>query len=112
MDVEPFGIRSEVELPDKFVKEGLTFDDVLLVPDALALMDRYHVSGVPITEEGRLVGILTNRDLRFEKDISQPVSAVMTKDALVTAPIGTTLEDAEKLLHRHRIEKLPVVDEG
>jgi IMP dehydrogenase len=76
-------------------------------------MARYHVSGVPITEDGgRLVGILTNRDLRFEHDVSQPVSAVMTAEGLVTAPVGTTLEEAERLLHRHRIEKLPVVDSG
>src|SRR5438094_473173 len=200
MDVERFGIETEVALPEKFAKEGLTFDDVLLVPaesavlpnevstatrltrtialelplvsaamdtvtearmaialarlggigvlhrnlaiadqvaeidkvkrsesgmivepltlpphasvaDALALMEHYRVSGVPITDEqGRLVGILTNRDLRFEKDTSQQVSALMTSEGLVTAPVGTTLEDAERLLHRHRIEKLPVVD--
>ena len=74
-------------------------------------MEHYHVSGVPITDDGgRLVGILTNRDLRFEKDVSQPVSAVMTAEGLVTASVGTTLEEAERLLHRHRIEKLPVVD--
>ena len=74
-------------------------------------MERYHVSGVPITDEtGRLVGILTNRDLRFEKDVKQPVSAVMTSANLVTAPVGTSLADAEKLLHQYRIEKLPVVD--
>ena len=74
-------------------------------------MEHYHISGVPITDDaGRLVGILTNRDLRFEKDTTQPVSALMTAEGLVTAPVGTTLEEAEKLLHRHRIEKLPVVD--
>jgi IMP dehydrogenase len=202
MDVERFGSLSDAALPEKFAKEGLTFDDVLLVPaesavlpnevstatrltrtialelpivsaamdtvtearmaialarlgglgvlhrnlsiadhvaevdkvkrsesgmivepltlppdalvaDALALMERYRVSGVPIThEDGRLVGILTNRDLRFEKDTSQPVSALMTAKNLVTAPVGTTLEEAERLLHRHRIEKLPVVDGG
>src|SRR5579872_80821 len=201
MDVERFGSLSEVALPEKIAREGLTFDDVLLVPaesavlpndvstatrltrtivlelpivsaamdtvtearmavalareggigivhrnlsitdqvaevdkvkrsesgmivepltlppqalvaDALELMERYHVSGVPITEDGgRLVGILTNRDLRFEKDIRQPVSALMTSEGLVTAPVGTTLGEAERLLHRHRIEKLPVVDD-
>ena len=74
-------------------------------------MSHYHISGVPITDEGgRLVGILTNRDLRFEKDTTLPVSAVMTGEGLVTAPSGTTLAEAERLLHRHRIEKLPVVD--
>jgi IMP dehydrogenase len=200
MDVERLGIEPELSLPEKFAKEGLTFDDVLLVPaesavlpnavstatrltrtialniplvsaamdtvtearmaialareggigilhrnlsieeqvaevdkvkrsesglivepltlpptalvaDALALMENYRVSGVPITQDGRLVGILTNRDLRFERDTSQPVSALMTSEGLVTAPVGTTLEEAERLLHRHRIEKLPVVDE-
>ncbi|HEY3921626.1 MAG TPA: IMP dehydrogenase [Gaiellaceae bacterium] len=93
------------------IVEPLTLPPHALVSDALALMERYRVSGVPITDEGgRLVGILTNRDLRFEKDVNQPVSALMTSTDLVTAPVGTTLEEAEKLLHRHRIEKLPVVD--
>jgi IMP dehydrogenase len=95
------------------IVEPLTLPPDARVADALALMERYRVSGVPITDErGRLVGILTNRDLRFEKDVSQAVSAVMTADGLVTAPVGTTLEEAERLLHRHRIEKLPVVDAG
>jgi inosine-5'-monophosphate dehydrogenase len=93
------------------IVEPLTLPPGALVADALALMEHYRVSGVPITdEEGRLVGILTNRDLRFEKDTKQPVSALMTAEGLVTAPVGTTLAEAEKLLHRHRIEKLPVVD--
>jgi IMP dehydrogenase len=93
------------------IVEPLTLPPAALVADALALMEDYHVSGVPITDEtGRLVGILTNRDLRFEKDTSQPVSALMTSSGLVTAPVGTTLTEAEQLLHRHRIEKLPVVD--
>src|SRR6516225_2841149 len=95
------------------IVEPLTLPPTALVADALDLMEHYHVSGVPITEEGgRLVGILTNRDLRFEKDVSLPVSALMTSEGLVTAPVGTTLGEAESLLHRHRIEKLPVVDEG
>ena len=93
------------------IVEPLTLPATALVADALALMDSYHVSGVPITDErGRLVGILTNRDLRFEKDTTQRVSAVMTAEGLVTAPLGTTLAEAEQLLHRYRIEKLPVVD--
>ena len=93
------------------IVEPLTLPPHARVADALSLMERYRVSGVPITDErGRLVGILTNRDLRFVKDVSQPVSALMTAEGLVTAPVGTTLEDAERLLHRHRIEKLPVVD--
>jgi IMP dehydrogenase len=95
------------------IVEPLTLPPTALVADALELMENYHVSGVPITEEGgRLVGILTNRDLRFEKDVSLPVSALMTSRDLVIAPVGTTLAEAEGLLHRHRIEKLPVVDEN
>ena len=74
-------------------------------------MARYRISGVPITDEGGvLVGILTNRDLRFETDTAQPVSALMTSTSLVTAPVGTTLDEAERILHRNKIEKLPVVD--
>ncbi len=82
-----------------------------LVRDAIALMERYRISGVPITtEDGKLVGILTNRDLRFESNYDQPISNVMTKDGLVTAPEGTSLDDAQKILGKHRIEKLPIVD--
>jgi IMP dehydrogenase len=93
------------------IVEPLTLPPDALVSDALELMERYHVSGVPITEDGgKLVGILTNRDLRFERNLAQPVSALMTSRDLVTAPVGTTLAEAERLLHRHRIEKLPVVD--
>ncbi|MGI6004166.1 MAG: IMP dehydrogenase [Christensenellales bacterium] len=83
-----------------------------LVSDAMALMKRYHISGVPITrEDGRLVGILTNRDLRFQEDFSQPIKDVMTSENLITAPEGTTLDDAKEILRRHKIEKLPIVDE-
>ncbi len=83
-----------------------------LVKDAVALMERYRISGVPITEKGKLVGILTNRDLRFETNFDQPIENVMTKENLVTAPVGTTLQEAQKILGRHRIEKLPLVDEA
>ncbi len=85
-----------------------------LVADANAIMARYKISGVPICEKGKLVGIITNRDLRFmtEQDFSQPISAVMTKENLVTAPVGTTLEQAQEILRKHRIEKLPIVDEN
>lgn len=84
-----------------------------LVSDAKALMARYRISGVPITDENmKLVGILTNRDLRFEEDDSLPIGQVMTSKNLVTAPVGTTLEAAKKLLAAHRIEKLPLVDEA
>jgi IMP dehydrogenase len=80
---------------------------------ALALMARFSISGVPVVEaDGRLVGIITNRDLQFETDLERPVGEVMTREGLVTAPVGTTLEAAERVLHRHRIEKLPVVDDS
>jgi len=93
------------------IVEPLTLPPDALVSDAVALMERYHVSGVPVTDDdGHLVGILTNRDLRFEKNLAQPVANLMTSRDLVTAPVGTTLADAEQLLHRHRIEKLPIVD--
>lgn len=82
-----------------------------LVKDAVALMEKYRISGVPITTvEGKLVGILTNRDLRFENNLDQPISNIMTKEGLVTAPEGTSLADAQKILGKHRIEKLPIVD--
>ncbi len=81
-----------------------------LVKDAIALMERYRISGVPITKNGKLVGILTNRDLRFETNFDQPIENVMTKENLVTAPVGTSLQDAQKILGKHRIEKLPIVD--
>lgn len=83
-----------------------------LVKDALALMEKYRISGVPITKDGKLVGILTNRDLRFENNYEQPISNIMTKEGLVTAPVGTSLDDAQKILGKHRIEKLPIVDEN
>ncbi len=95
---------------------GMIVEPVTLRPhdrvaDALALMETYRISGVPITdEEGRLVGILTNRDLRFEDDTGRPVSELMTSESLVTVPVGTTLEKARAVLHQHKVEKLPVVD--
>ena len=93
------------------IVEPVTLPPDALVSDALELMSTYHISGVPITnDDGTLVGILTNRDLRFAPDVTQPVSALMTSRGLVTAPLGTTLREAEEILHRHKIEKLPVVD--
>jgi IMP dehydrogenase len=93
------------------ISDPVTLGPEALVSDALDLMAHYRISGVPITDEaGVLVGILTNRDLRFERDVTQPVSALMTARNLVTAPVGTTLGEAEQLLHKHRIEKLPIVD--
>lgn len=82
-----------------------------LVSEAMALMEKYRISGVPITSDGKLVGILTNRDLRFESNFEQPISNIMTKDNLVTAPVGTSLDEAQKILGKHRIEKLPIVDD-
>ncbi len=97
-------------------ENGVITDPFFLAPenkvsDALALMQKYKISGVPITRNGKLVGILTNRDLRFETDFEQPIDNVMTKDKLVTAPVGTSLEEAQKILGKHRIEKLPIVDD-
>jgi IMP dehydrogenase len=93
------------------IVEPVTLRPADSVADALELMGRYRISGVPITDdEGILVGILTNRDLRFETDTSQPVFALMTSRNLVTAPVGTTLDEASEILHRNKIEKLPVVD--
>ncbi len=93
------------------IVEPVTLPPDALVVDALDLMARYHISGVPITsEDGTLVGILTNRDLRFEQNTDQPVSALMTHTPLVTVPVGTGLEEAKEILSKHKIEKLPVVD--
>lgn len=96
-------------------EHGVITDPFFLSPhhkvtDALALMRKYKISGVPITEGTKLVGILTNRDLRFETNFDQPIGNVMTKNNLVTAPVGTTLDEAQKILGDHRIEKLPIVD--
>jgi IMP dehydrogenase len=96
-------------------ESGMIVDPITMRPDqlvreALEVMERYRISGIPITEHGRLVGILTNRDLRFETNLHKRISELMTKEQLVTAPVGTTLDGAKELLHKHRIEKLPVVD--
>ncbi len=98
-------------------EHGIIVDPIFLSPsnilqDAVTLMERYHISGVPVTEDGVLVGILTNRDLRFETDLSRTIGQCMTKEELITAPIGTSLEEAKELLRKHRIEKLPLVDEN
>lgn len=93
------------------IMNPVTMDPSSSVGDALDLMAKYRISGVPITETGRLVGILTNRDLRFVDDRSTPIAEVMTRDGLITVPVGTTLDDAKRILHKNRIEKLPVVDD-
>ena len=98
-------------------ESGMIVDPITIGPDepisaALTLMTRYRISGVPVTKNGTLVGILTNRDLRFENRFDLPISEVMTKENLVTVPVGTTLEQAEAILHKHRVEKLLVVDDN
>jgi IMP dehydrogenase len=96
-------------------EHGVISDPIYLAPDnlvreALVLMERYRISGIPVTVNGKLVGILTNRDLRFEQDFSKKIGDVMTKENLVTAPVGTTLENAKVILQKYKIEKLPIVD--
>jgi IMP dehydrogenase len=112
-------IERQVEEVDRVKRSesGMIVDPVTVEPeqkidDALSLMRQFRISGVPVVKNGKLVGILTNRDLRFETRFDLPVSSAMTKENLVTVPVGTTLEDAEEILHRHRIEKLLVVDEN
>lgn len=104
----------EVEKVKKY-ESGMIQDPITLSPDhyvseALQIMSRYSISGVPITTQGKLVGILTNRDLRFETNVNQPIRNLMTKENLVTTHEGTTLDQAKKILQKHRIEKLPVID--
>ncbi len=101
-------------------ESGMIVNPITLSPEhriyeALELMRKYRISGVPITEggrkEGRLVGILTNRDLRFETNVERPISDIMTRENLITVPVGTTLDEAQDILHRHKVEKLLVVDQ-
>ncbi|MEE8149508.1 MAG: IMP dehydrogenase, partial [candidate division Zixibacteria bacterium] len=112
-------IRSQAEEVDKVKRSesGMIVDPITLPPndtlaDALEVMSRFSISGIPITENGKLVGILTNRDLRFQKDTGQKISNVMTSKNLVTVKEGTDLETAQEILHKHRIEKLLIVDEN
>ncbi len=96
-------------------EHGIIVDPIYLSPhnllsDAEELMHKYRISGVPITENGRLIGIITNRDMRFETDLTKKIGQAMTRENLVTAPVGTSLEDAKAILSEHRIEKLPLVD--
>ncbi len=112
-------IDAQAEHVDKVKRSehGVITDPFYLEPerkvtDALELMKKYKISGVPICENGKLVGILTNRDLKFETDFEQPIGNVMTKNNLVTAPVGTTLDQAKTILGKHRIEKLPIVDKS
>ena len=94
------------------IVDPVTIDPDSKISDALQVMQRFRISGVPVTRHGKLVGILTNRDLRFETRFDLPVSSVMTKENLITVPVGTTLEDAQQILHKHRVEKLLVVDDN
>jgi len=110
-------IERQAEEVDKVKRSehGIIVDPIFLGPenrlqDAHNLMERYRISGVPITENGKLIGIITNRDLRFETDLTQRISDCMTQEHLITAPVGTSLEDAKKILGKHRIEKLPLID--
>jgi len=112
-------IQQQAEEVDKVKRSesGMIVDPVTMSPDskvsqAMEVMRKYKISGVPITQNGKLVGILTNRDLRFETRFDVPISKVMTKENLITVPVGTTLEDAENILHEHRVEKLLVVDDN
>jgi IMP dehydrogenase len=96
-------------------ESGMIVNPITMSPDqkiheAMEVMKRYKISGLPITANGKLVGILTNRDLRFETRLNIKISELMTKENLITVPVGTTLEEAESILHKHRVEKLPVVD--
>src|SRR5579883_1796034 len=112
-------VEQQAEEVDKVKRSesGMIVDPVTMSPDAkvsdaLEMMRKYKISGVPITKNGKLVGILTNRDLRFETRFDVPIEKVMTKRNLITVPVGTTLEDAENILHEHRVEKLLVVDDN
>ncbi|HET9919553.1 MAG TPA: IMP dehydrogenase [Ktedonobacteraceae bacterium] len=111
-------IEDQAQEVDKVKRSesGMITDPITLAPDALlrealTAMERFHISGIPVTGHGRLVGILTNRDIRFEINLDRPISELMTRDHLVTVPVGTTLEEAHESLRRYKIEKLPVVDE-
>lgn len=114
-------IEKQADMVDRVKRSenGVIVDPFFLSPehyvrDANEIMARYRISGVPICENGKLVGIITNRDLRFmtDADYDLPISKVMTKENLVTAPVGTTLKEAQEILRRHRIEKLPIVDDN
>jgi IMP dehydrogenase len=112
-------IKDQAEEVDKVKRSesGMITDPITLEPheslrEALSVMKRFHISGIPITEHGKLVGVLTNRDIRFATEVDRPISELMTRDHLVTVPVGTTLEEARASLHRYKIEKLPVVDDA
>lgn len=108
--------RSEVDKVKKS-ESGMILDPITISPDspiseAFALMQKFRISGVPVTEKGKLIGIITNRDLRFETQFNKKVSLVMTKEKLITASVGANLDTAQKILHKYKIEKLPIVDKN
>ena len=103
-------VRKVKKSESGLINDPITIEPDQLVIQAIELMSRYRISGIPVTKGKKLVGILTNRDLQFEKNMNQKVADVMTREELVTAPEGITLDDAKDILHQHRIEKLPVVD--
>jgi IMP dehydrogenase len=109
---QAFQVEKVKKYESGMITDPITLSPDHLVSDALDVMKKYSISGVPITVQGKLVGILTNRDLRFETNIKQPIGKVMTKEKLVTAQVGTTLEQAKGILQQYRIEKLPVVNEA
>jgi IMP dehydrogenase len=106
-------IERQAEEVDRVIRKPITMSSSSTVRDAQELMSKYKVSGFPVVDSaGVLIGIVTNRDLRFAQDIHESVANIMTSTGLITAPLGTTLEDAERILHQHRIEKLPIVDQA
>lgn len=110
VEEQAFMVERVKKYESGMIIEPITLGPERKVSEALQLMSKFSISGVPITVDGKLVGILTNRDLRFETNVEQKIADVMTKDNLVTAPVGTTLDEAKVILQKHRIEKLPVVD--
>ncbi|MBX3019415.1 MAG: IMP dehydrogenase [Bdellovibrionaceae bacterium] len=109
IEEQAFEVEKVKKYESGMITDPITLPPNALVSEALELMKKYSISGVPVTVDRKLVGILTNRDLRFETNVNQPISNLMTKEKLVTAPVGTTLLQAKTLLQQHRIEKLPVV---
>ena len=112
----PIAVQAREVDKVKRSEHGIIIDPIFLHPDNLLadaneLMGKYRISGVPITVDGKLVGIITNRDMRFEEDMSLRIGDIMTRENLVTAPVGTSLEEAKAILRSHRIEKLPLVDQ-
>jgi IMP dehydrogenase len=112
--MDPEKQASEVDKVKKS-ESGMILDPITIskdapISEALSLMEKYRISGVPVTEKGKLIGILTNRDLRFETQLSKKVCDVMTKEKLITSTVGTTLDKAQRILHKYKIEKLPIVD--